>query len=57
MRAEGSNIELGEQCEGCSSHTRESYTPTSIHGACLVCGYQKYPSKSMHSQNKRKKEV
>lgn len=44
-------LTLGVFCQNCSTKKREvTKTPTSIHGACLDCGYQKCHSKTRHSQ-------
>lgn len=45
------NRHYGSHCEGCG---RDS-TLTSIHGSCLDCGYQKYPSRYRHSGKRFRK--
>jgi len=47
------NPEYGTHCMGCHG----KHTPTSIHGACLDCGYQKYPSSYRYSKKRTLREA
>lgn len=42
--------EYGSWCPHCCKGKKEAKTATSIHGSCLECGFQKFPSKYRHSQ-------
>jgi len=45
--------EYGSGCPSCSRRKKkEILTSTSIHGACLECGFQKFPSKTRFSRGR-----
>ena len=47
-----SNHEIGSYCHNC-----KHVTPTSIHGRCSNCGYQKFPSTALDARSKRRAGV